>query len=194
MSEPTTGATDPGAEAPVVRARPILTTHARMAARVLSDDDVARVQAAALGLLGADGAAADGGEAGSLGAEGSGDAPDAPGAEEPESEEPDADEPDAEESDADEPEPEGTGAEAATPLAPADARSDTPADGQLIGGPDWFAQADGPFVRLTVPSPLEGAAATTWRAAFGRPLWSGAGYLLAYVDKTLFLYDFLPRD
>lgn len=132
----------------------------------------------------ADGAGADGGEAGSLGAEGSGDAPDAPGAEEPESEE----------SDADEPEPEGTGAEAATPLAPADARSDTPADGQLIGGPDWFAQADGPFVRLTVPSPLEGAAATTWRAAFGRPLWSGAGYLLAYVDKTLFLYDFLPRD
>lgn len=59
MSEPTTGATDPGAEAPVVRARPILTTHARLAARVLSDDDVARVQAAALGLLGADGAAAD---------------------------------------------------------------------------------------------------------------------------------------
>ena len=59
MSEPTTGATDPGAEAPVVRARPILTTHARLAARVLSDDDVVRVQAAALGLLGADGAAAD---------------------------------------------------------------------------------------------------------------------------------------
>ena len=49
--------TEPTTEAP--RARPILTTRARLALRVLSDDDVARVHAAALELLGAEGAAAE---------------------------------------------------------------------------------------------------------------------------------------
>jgi trimethylamine:corrinoid methyltransferase-like protein len=49
--------TDPTTQAP--RARPILTTQARLALRVLSDDDVARVHAAALELLGADAAAAE---------------------------------------------------------------------------------------------------------------------------------------
>ena len=51
MTEPTSAA------AP--QARPILTTQARLALRVLSEDDVARVHAAALELLGADGAAAE---------------------------------------------------------------------------------------------------------------------------------------
>ena len=49
--------TDPTPQAPQVR--PILTTQARLALRVLSDDDVARVHAAALELLGAEGAAAE---------------------------------------------------------------------------------------------------------------------------------------
>ena len=49
--------TEPTTEAP--RARPILTTRARLALRVLSDDDVARVHAAALELLGAEAAAAE---------------------------------------------------------------------------------------------------------------------------------------
>ena len=90
--------------------------------------------------------------------------------------------------------PETTTTQVGEPGATAQPTAPAAAGGQLIGGPDWFAQADGPFVRLTVPPPLEGAAATTWRAAFGSPLWSGAGYLLAHQDKTLFLYDFLPRD
>ena len=59
MTEKTTGATGAGADAPVVQVRPILTTQARLALRVLSDDDVAAVHAAALELLGADGAAAE---------------------------------------------------------------------------------------------------------------------------------------
>ena len=46
--------TDPTPQAP-----PILTTQARLALRVLSDDDVARVHEAALELLGAEGAAAE---------------------------------------------------------------------------------------------------------------------------------------
>ena len=49
--------TEPTTEAPL--ARPIMTTTARLALRVLSDDDVARVHAGALELLGAEGAAAD---------------------------------------------------------------------------------------------------------------------------------------
>ncbi|NLE22302.1 MAG: hypothetical protein GX624_05940 [Actinobacteria bacterium] len=49
--------TEPTCQAP--EARPILTTEARLALRVLSDDDVARVHAAALELLGAEGAAAE---------------------------------------------------------------------------------------------------------------------------------------
>ena len=52
MIEPT-NATHP------VEARPIMTTKARLALRVLSDDDVARVHAAALDLLGAESAAAE---------------------------------------------------------------------------------------------------------------------------------------
>ncbi len=59
MTEPTTSVTGAGADAPAVQARPILTTRARLALRVLSDDDVARVHAAALELLGAEGAAAE---------------------------------------------------------------------------------------------------------------------------------------
>ena len=49
--------TEPTTEAP--RAHPVLKTQARLALRVLSDDDVARVHAAALELLGAEGAAAE---------------------------------------------------------------------------------------------------------------------------------------
>ena len=49
--------TKPTTEAP--QARPMLTTTARLALRVLSDDDVARVHAAARELLGAEGAAAE---------------------------------------------------------------------------------------------------------------------------------------
>ena len=52
MIEPT-NATHP------VEARPIMTTKARLALRVLSDDDVARVHAAALDLLGAESPAAE---------------------------------------------------------------------------------------------------------------------------------------
>jgi trimethylamine:corrinoid methyltransferase-like protein len=53
MSEPT------GAAARAAEARPIMTTRARLALRVLGDADVARVHAAALELLGAEGAAAE---------------------------------------------------------------------------------------------------------------------------------------
>jgi trimethylamine---corrinoid protein Co-methyltransferase len=49
--------TDPTPQAP--QARPILTTQVSLALRALGDDDVARVHAAALELLGADGAAAE---------------------------------------------------------------------------------------------------------------------------------------
>jgi trimethylamine--corrinoid protein Co-methyltransferase len=49
--------TEPTSQAP--QARPILTTQARLALRALSEDDVARVHAAALELLGAEGAAAE---------------------------------------------------------------------------------------------------------------------------------------
>jgi trimethylamine--corrinoid protein Co-methyltransferase len=55
MSASGTGAT--GAQP--AQAPPILTTRARLALRVLSDEDVARVHAAALELLGAEGAAAE---------------------------------------------------------------------------------------------------------------------------------------
>ena len=61
MSEPANGAGaagEVGGTMQPVEARPIMTTQARLALRVLSDDDVARVHAAALELLGADGAAA----------------------------------------------------------------------------------------------------------------------------------------
>ena len=61
MSEPTTGASaagETGGATQPMEARPIMTTQARLALRVLSDDDVARVHAAALELLGAEGAAA----------------------------------------------------------------------------------------------------------------------------------------
>jgi len=58
VTDPTTGATRDGADASPVQARPILTTQARLALRVLSDADVAAVHAAALELLGAEGAAA----------------------------------------------------------------------------------------------------------------------------------------
>ncbi len=49
--------TEPEKQAPP--ARPVMTTTARLALRVLSDDDVARVHAAALELLGAEAAAAE---------------------------------------------------------------------------------------------------------------------------------------
>ena len=52
MTEPPSGA------GRTVEAPPILTTRARLALRVLSDDDVARVHAAALELLGAEGSTA----------------------------------------------------------------------------------------------------------------------------------------
>ncbi len=63
MTEPSNVASAAGAAggAPqaLPRARSILTTRARLALRVLSDDDVARVHAAALELLGAEAAAAE---------------------------------------------------------------------------------------------------------------------------------------
>ena len=59
MTDPTTGATRDGADVPPVQARPILTTQARLALRVLSEGDLAAVHAAALALLGAEGAAAE---------------------------------------------------------------------------------------------------------------------------------------
>jgi trimethylamine--corrinoid protein Co-methyltransferase len=60
VTETTTGLGGSGAnEAPFVQARPILTTQARLALRVLSDGDVAAVHAAALEILGAEGAAAE---------------------------------------------------------------------------------------------------------------------------------------
>jgi trimethylamine--corrinoid protein Co-methyltransferase len=52
VTEPTSAAAQP------IEARPILTSQARLALRVLSADDVARVHAAALELLGADASAA----------------------------------------------------------------------------------------------------------------------------------------
>jgi trimethylamine--corrinoid protein Co-methyltransferase len=61
MSEPANGASaagEAGSATLPVEAHPIMTTQARLALRVLSDDDVARVHAAALELLGAEGAAA----------------------------------------------------------------------------------------------------------------------------------------
>ena len=51
--------TEPTSAAQPVEARPIMTVQARLALRVLSDDDVARVHEAALALLGAEGAAAE---------------------------------------------------------------------------------------------------------------------------------------
>ncbi|MFA5550623.1 MAG: SPOR domain-containing protein [Trueperaceae bacterium] len=63
-----------------------------------------------------------------------------------------------------------------------------------VQGEGWVAEPDGPFVRLTVSSPVAGAGAITWRAALGTPLWSGEGYLLAHVGKSVLIYDFLPRD
>ena len=51
--------TEPTSATRAVEARPIMTFPARLALRVLSDDDVARVHAAALELLGAEGAAAE---------------------------------------------------------------------------------------------------------------------------------------
>ncbi len=60
VTEPTMSASGTGASgAQPAQARPILTTRARLALRVLSDEDVARVHAAALELLGAEGAAAE---------------------------------------------------------------------------------------------------------------------------------------
>ena len=59
MTDPTTGATGAGADVPAVQPRPVLTTQARLALRVLSEADVAAVHAAALELLGAEGAAAE---------------------------------------------------------------------------------------------------------------------------------------
>ena len=60
MTEPTISASGTGAaDAQPAQARPILTTRARLALRVLSDEDVASVHAAALELLGAEGAAAE---------------------------------------------------------------------------------------------------------------------------------------
>ena len=62
MSEPTTGASaagETGGATQPMEARPIMRTQARLALRVLSDDDVARVHAAALELLGAEGVAAE---------------------------------------------------------------------------------------------------------------------------------------
>ena len=57
MTEPTIRASGVGAQP--AEARPILTTRTRLALRVLSDEDVARVHVAALKLLGAAGAAAE---------------------------------------------------------------------------------------------------------------------------------------
>ncbi len=91
------------------------------------------------------------------------------------------------------------GEEGEPPTAPeteaeASLQAPTAAVAGLIGGPDWYAQSDGPYIRLTVPSTVEGVAPTTWRAALGTPLWSGAGHLVAQLEKTLLVYDFLPRD
>jgi trimethylamine--corrinoid protein Co-methyltransferase len=57
VTEPTNAA-GAEAQAQAVQARPIPTTAARLALRVLNDEDVARVHVAALELLGAEGAAA----------------------------------------------------------------------------------------------------------------------------------------
>lgn len=110
--------------------------------------------------------------------DGTGEEPPAAPAEEP-GEEPPADEP-----------------EQAPPGGPVgDAEGDPESEEPLIvQGEGWWAEEDGPFIRLTVPPRVEGTSATSWRAALGTPLWSGAGYLVAYEDRTLLIYDFLPRD
>ncbi len=59
MSEPTSGAAEAGTGTPGVQARPILTTRTSLALRVLGDDDLVRVHADALRLLGAEGTAAE---------------------------------------------------------------------------------------------------------------------------------------
>lgn len=64
----------------------------------------------------------------------------------------------------------------------------------VIRGSDWEARQDGPFVRLTMQTVMEGALPQSWRAAFGMPLWSERDYLIAYIGRTLLIYDFLPRD
>lgn len=87
-------------------------------------------------------------------------------------------------------------AEPAAAVAPEarPADSETTGAGPLLSGDGWFAVADGPFVRLTVPAASEGLEPTSWRAALGTPLWSGAGYLVAYEQHVILIYDFLPRD
>ena len=59
--------------------------------------------------------------------------------------------------------------------------------GGPVGGPSWQAEADGGFVRLTLP---DGA---TWRAGVGAPLWSDGTVVLAWDGRLLLLYDFVPR-
>lgn len=86
------------------------------------------------------------------------------------------------------------------------------ASGRLISSPDgvpeegeaadvfegsgWTAVADGPFVRLSVTSEEATEVerpASSWRAAFGAPLFSSGDYLIAHLDEVLLVYDFLPR-
>src|SRR5690554_5827739 len=85
----------------------------------------------------------------------------------------------------------GAGPAGDTGGEPGDEQGEAPL---IVQGAGWRAEEDGPFIRLTVPPRVEGTSATSWRAAFGTPLWSGAGYLLAYEGKNVFIYDFLPRD
>ena len=51
----------------------------------------------------------------------------------------------------------------------------------------WTALGDGHYVRLR-------AFGSSWRAGLGTPLWSDGRYLLAVVDGSLFVYDFVPRQ
>jgi len=69
-----------------------------------------------------------------------------------------------------------------------------PEGGTVVAGDGWRATPDGPFVRLTVTPSAEGARASSWRAAYGTPLWSDGQRLVAHVGQVLLVYDFLPRD
>jgi hypothetical protein len=82
--------------------------------------------------------------------------------------------------------------EAAAPTGE-EPQPEAPAGPQRFEGNGWTATADGPFVRLQVPPSIEGATATSWRAALGAPLFSSGDYLVAQLGTALLIYDFLPR-
>lgn len=57
---------------------------------------------------------------------------------------------------------------------------------EVVETETWQATSDGEYVRLE-------AFGSSWRAGLGRPLWTDGRYLLALVEDSLFVYDFVRR-